>query len=197
MPSWWAELLTLFHTFGFWFIITAIAFGIIIQYLIRPYIIGISGGFHKVVNYTEKHHNAAKHPTRKDKTGHSDLITRQELINEMGELKGEVLHLQTQIDEKLSIINNLMENLCCTENCPGFKAIKELIIHIEKGDKDNLVKILEINKESLGKIININKDTSDGVDVLHRRLDTFMDTSLATVLAAVEKRVSDRRNGGD
>lgn len=162
MPGWWAELLTLLHTFGFWFMVMAVAFGIIFQYLVRPYFTKVSGGFHQVVRYTSKQHEASLHPTRKKGNGNADLITRQEMLTEMGEIKGGLLGLDTHLQE----LDEIISGKFCTDACPVYAVLKEMTGRVLESDSE-----------------------------LHRRLDTFLDTALATVMAAVEKRISDRKNG--
>jgi hypothetical protein len=203
MPGWWSEVVTLLHTFGFWFALTAICLGIIIQYLIRPYFSKVSGGFHKVVTYTTSQYEASKHPTRIGDNGKIELITRQEMLNEMGELKGLLLQILKFEDSHFEELNSTISNKFCTEACPVYQRIFALTLETSAEGKELVDKLLrfqnEHNKEyreTLSKLIEARRQTSEEVSDLHRRLDTFLDTSLATIMAAVEKRVSDKQNGG-
>jgi hypothetical protein len=201
MPGWWAEVVTLMHTFGFWFAITAIFLGVIIQYLIRPYFSKVSGGFHQVVKYTT-HQHAASRSTLKDDKNEPILITRQEMLNEMGELKGLLLKILKSNDDRFEMLNGTINNKFCTEACPVYKRIFALTLDTAAEGKELVDKLLRFQKEynkeyreTLNKLVESRRHTSEEVSELHRRLDTFLDTSLATIMAAVEKRVSDRQNG--
>lgn len=163
----WAEAYTLFHTFGFWVGVALLSLVIIIQYLVRPCLTKFSGGFHTLVKHSNRQVRASLHPTRKINESELDLISRQEIINEIEGLKDELRHNHKDTEENFEKFTSILATKLCTEHCPVYAVLKEMTTTM------------------------IGSNTE-----LHRRLDTFLDTSMATVLAAVEKRISERKNGG-
>jgi hypothetical protein len=186
MPTWWTEALQLLHTFGFWFALAALLIGVILRYLVMPYFTRVHEGLKKAACQTNLQFDSNLHPSDKDKAGHPILITRYEMKKEMEDLT-------KIVESKVTNLHSIIGDKCCTENCPVFKPLKDMILNNEAREQAFLDNLLKLRKE-----------TQSDINELHKRLDSFFenvldkrDDIIAKQMALMERMAaSERKNGG-
>lgn len=174
MPVWWVEIAQLFSTYGFWFMLSAVFIGIIIQYLIRPWLSKLGERVQKVSCQTEILYDSSLYENKKDKRGYRLPVTREEMLAEMETIR-----------EKLETIRVTVSDIKCPNTeCPIVSQCKMFSLEEEKQREVFLGKLLELSRETQEDF----EANAERTKALYQRIHQFMDETLTKREAALDKR---------
>jgi hypothetical protein len=172
---------------------TVILGGIIIQFLVRPYLAKVSGGFHKMVCYVEQLRDSKIDPSKTDKKGYPVLIATHELVEAIRENKE--LFIKHCDSAFCPVVPIIMKDWKETRDrldevnsslLETHRELRILLTQMAGTSKEHLDRASKVKTELEKSIIVVlerdekqQKETRDAVNAGYERMNDVLNTILA------------------